>query len=64
MRPWLRSLNLEMLAVNFEAKQYTDLAMIVQGGGLTDEDLDYIGVTVPIHRRVLKQALAPDGSVP
>ena len=28
--------------------------MFASAGGLTDEDLDYIGVKVPIHRRILK----------
>ena len=55
---WLRGLEMEELLPSFLEKKYTSLSMIIAAGGLTDEDLDYIGIGMPIHRRLLKNKSA------
>ena len=51
---WLASLDLEEQYLSlFEEKGYGHITHI-QRAGLEDEDLDFIGVTVPMHRRMLK----------
>ena len=57
VKDWLASLHLEELWPLFEAKRYTNMKILVVGK-LTDEDLDFIGVTLPIQRRILKESLA------
>lgn len=44
-------------SAKFTAAGYTDLRMILEMG-LTDEDLDFIGISVPLHRRLLMTAVA------
>ena len=43
--------------IRFEAAGYTDLGSILEMG-LDDSDLDYIGVAQPLHRRLLRCAVA------
>ena len=55
---WLQGLEMDELLPSFLEKKYTSLSMIIAAGGLTDEDLDYIGIGMPIHRRLLKSKSA------
>ena len=43
----------------FKAKRYTNMEILL-AGKLTDEDLDFIGVTLPIQRRILKESIGAD----
>mmetsp|Transcript_33663 Transcript_33663/g.107500 ORF Transcript_33663/g.107500 Transcript_33663/m.107500 type:complete len:829 (+) Transcript_33663:694-3180(+) len=53
---WMEMLRLPAsTAEQFQKAGYANLAMVFEMG-LTDEDLDYVGVEVPLHRRVLKAA--------
>jgi hypothetical protein len=52
----LASLSLSELLPLFEAKGYRDLGRIVDMG-LTDQDLDFIGVEQPLARRLLRSAV-------
>lgn len=52
---WLSELRLGFLTPSFLQRGYTDMQLI-QDVGLSDEDLDVIGVTLPLHRRMLKTA--------
>ena len=42
------------LIPRFIEKEYNNLLTIALAGGLTDEDLNYIGVHAPHQRRLLK----------
>lgn len=54
---WIDRLRLPVeIAGAFERAGYTNLRLILEVG-LTDEDLEFIGVEVPIHRRILKTSV-------
>jgi hypothetical protein len=52
---WLSSLNLSQYAPNFKKHGYNDLQHI-NGFGLHTDDFVYMGITHPMHRRVLRVA--------
>lgn len=52
---WLESLNLSKYAPNFRKHGYNDLQHI-NGFGLHTDDFNYLGITHPLHRRVLRVA--------
>lgn len=55
---WIEMLNLPSeTSKMFKQAGYTDVRLILEMG-LNDEDLDFIGVTVPLHRRLLKDSVA------
>lgn len=52
---WLTSLNLSEYAASFKKHGYNDLRHI-NGFGLHSEDFAYMGITHPLHKRVLRVA--------
>ena len=61
---WLNEINMADLAGKFNKAGYNDLESI-KAVGLTDEDLDYIGITPPVLRRRLiahSKVKAPDAA--
>lgn len=55
---WIEMLNLPSETTKmFKQAGYNDVRLILEMG-LNDEDLDFIGVTVPLHRRLLKDSVA------
>jgi hypothetical protein len=52
---WLASLNLAQYAENFKKHGYNDLQHI-NGFGLHSDDFAFMGITHPLHRRVLRVA--------
>ncbi|KAJ8611987.1 hypothetical protein CTAYLR_004398 [Chrysophaeum taylorii] len=47
----------------FARAGYTDLRLILEMG-LNDEDLDFIGISMPLHRRLLRNAVAEGSFAP
>lgn len=52
---WLASLNLSQYSTNFKKHGYNDLQHI-NGFGLHSDDFAYMGISHPLHRRVLRVA--------
>ncbi|CAE7770959.1 Samd5, partial [Symbiodinium microadriaticum] len=52
---WLHVLNLDQYANNFMSRGY-DSMQHIKDFGIHNDDLDYMGITHPLHRRVLKIA--------
>lgn len=58
---WLVTLKLAQYANNFTTRGYDDLQHI-KDFGIQNDDLDYMGITHPLHRRVLKIAATAEYS--
>ena len=58
---WLSSLNLAQYVTNFKKHGYTDLRHINEFGLHTD-DFNYMGITHPLHKRVLRVAAVAEYS--
>jgi hypothetical protein len=56
IRQWLTNLKLEILVPRFEASGYSNIETITKYG-LDEQDFEYVGVTLPIHKRALRQAV-------
>lgn len=55
---WIDMLRLPReTADSFVRAGYSDLGLILESG-IEDDDLDFIGITVPLHRRILKNSVA------
>ena len=52
---WLCALGLGQYAPNFASKGY-DVPAMLDAGGLDNDDLDCLGIYMPLHRRLLKSS--------
>lgn len=55
VQDWLHALGLDEYAPNFVSKRY-DVSSMLEMAGLDNDDLDCLGIFLPLHRRILKSS--------